>query len=100
MVSQKEVSEESGVFIIRTLLDDGGKPADIVKEKGLAMVGDDFIAAAAKEAIAENPDAVSDYKAGTEKALNFIVGKVMQKTKGKADARLAREMVLKELENS
>lgn len=100
MVSQKEISEESGVFIIRTLLDDGGKPADIVKEKGLAMVGDDFIAAAAKEAIAENPDAVSDYKAGTEKALNFIVGKVMQKTKGKADARLAREMVLKELENS
>ncbi|WNY23997.1 Aspartyl/glutamyl-tRNA(Asn/Gln) amidotransferase subunit B [Methanimicrococcus hongohii] len=98
MVSKKEISEESGVIVIRTLLDEGGKPADIVKAKGLAMVADDFIATAAKEAIAESPDAVADYKAGTEKALNFIVGKVMQKAKGKADARLAREMVLKELE--
>ncbi|MDL2260838.1 Asp-tRNA(Asn)/Glu-tRNA(Gln) amidotransferase subunit GatB [Methanimicrococcus sp. OttesenSCG-928-J09] len=98
MVTKKEISEESGVTVIRTLLDDGGKPSDIVKAKGLAMVADDFIETAAKEAIAESPDAVADYKAGTEKALNFIVGKVMQKAKGKADARLAREMVLQELE--
>ncbi|WNY29343.1 Aspartyl/glutamyl-tRNA(Asn/Gln) amidotransferase subunit B [Methanimicrococcus stummii] len=98
MVSNKEISEESGVTVIRTLLDEGTTPADIVKAKGLGMVADDFIATAAKEAIAESPDAVADYKAGTEKALNFIVGKVMQKAKGKADARLAREMVLKELE--
>ena len=98
MVSKKEISEESGVLVIRTLLDEGGKPADIVKAKGLTMVEDDFIATAAKEAVAESPEAVADYKAGTEKALNFIVGKVMQKAKGKADARLAREMVLKELE--
>lgn len=97
-VSKKEISEESGVTVIRTLLDEGGKAADIVKAKGLSMVGEDFIATAAKEAIAESPEAVADYRAGTEKALNFIVGKVMQKAKGKADARLAREMVLKELE--
>jgi len=98
LISKKEISEESGVIVIRALLDEGGKPADIVKSKGLSMVGDDVIAIAAKEAISENPEAVADYKAGTEKALNFIVGKVMQKAKGKADARLAREMVLKELE--
>ncbi|MDR2944276.1 MAG: Asp-tRNA(Asn)/Glu-tRNA(Gln) amidotransferase subunit GatB [Methanosarcinales archaeon] len=98
MVSKKEISEEGGIAVIRTLLDEGGKPADIVKAKGLAMAADDFIAAAAKEAVAESPDAVADYKGGAENALNFIVGKVMQKAKGKADARLAREMVLKELE--
>jgi aspartyl/glutamyl-tRNA(Asn/Gln) amidotransferase, B subunit len=98
LVSGKKISEESGVTVIRTLLDDGGKPQDIVKAKGLSMVGDDLIEKAAREAIAESPDAVADYKAGTEKALNFIVGKVMQKAKGKADARVAREMVLKELE--
>ncbi|MCL2863580.1 MAG: Asp-tRNA(Asn)/Glu-tRNA(Gln) amidotransferase subunit GatB [Methanimicrococcus sp.] len=99
MVSRKEISEESGIIVIRTLLDDGGKPLDIVKDKGLAMVGGDAITTAVKEAVAESPEAVADYKAGTEKALNFIVGKVMQKAKGKTDARLAREMVLKELEN-
>jgi len=98
MVARKEISEESGIAVLRTLLDEGGTPKEIVASKGLLMVEDNFIETAAKEAVAESPDAVADYKAGTEKALNFIVGKVMQKAKGKADARLAREMVLKELE--
>lgn len=37
------------------------------------------------EAIAENAPVVADYKAGSERALNFIVGQVMKKIRGKAD---------------
>ncbi|WNY25798.1 Asp-tRNA(Asn)/Glu-tRNA(Gln) amidotransferase subunit GatB [Methanolapillus millepedarum] len=97
MVCCKKISDEGGVTVVRALLDEGKKPEQIIAEKGLSMVGGDFLEKAAKEAIAESPEAVADYRAGTEKALNFIVGKVMQKAKGKADARQAREMVLKEL---
>ena len=39
------------------------------------------------EAIKGNPQAVADYKAGKEKALNSLVGAVMKKTKGRGDAR-------------
>ncbi|MDI3487058.1 MAG: aspartyl-tRNA(Asn)/glutamyl-tRNA(Gln) amidotransferase subunit, partial [Methanolobus sp.] len=60
LVTGNKITEQSGVEIIRTVLDDG-------------------------------------YLGGKEKSLNFIVGKVMQKTKGRADAREAREKVLAKL---
>jgi aspartyl-tRNA(Asn)/glutamyl-tRNA(Gln) amidotransferase subunit B len=97
LVTGNRITEQSGVEIIRTVLDHGGKPRDIVNEKGLLKVEDDIVAKAVEEAIAENPEAVADYLAGKEKSLNFIVGKVMQKTKGRADAREAREKVLAKL---
>ena len=51
----------------------------------------------AEEAIRENPQAVADFKAGKEKALNSLVGAVMKKTKGRAYARGAREILLGKL---
>lgn len=94
LVIGNKTTEQSGVEIIRAILDEGGKPQDIVQAKGLLKVEDDIVATAVDEAVAENPEAVTDYLAGKEKSLNFIVGKVMQKTRGRADAREAREKVL------
>lgn len=98
LFSQKKINDVGGVEIIRTLLDEGGTPDEIVVLKNLSMAQDDETERAAIEAVTENQEAVADYKNGTEKALNFLVGKVMQKTKGKADAKTARDMVLKVLE--
>ncbi|QLC49135.1 Asp-tRNA(Asn)/Glu-tRNA(Gln) amidotransferase subunit GatB [Methanolobus zinderi] len=97
LVTENKITEQSGVEIIRTILDHGGKPQDIVKEKGLLKVEDDIVAKAVEEAISENPEAVEDYLGGKEKSLNFIVGKVMQKTKGRADAREAREQLIEKI---
>jgi aspartyl-tRNA(Asn)/glutamyl-tRNA(Gln) amidotransferase subunit B len=97
LVTGNKITEQSAVEIIRTVLDDGGKPQDIVEKKGLLKVEDDIVATAVEEAIAENPEAVADYLGGKKKSLNFLVGKVMQKTKGRADAREAREKVLAKL---
>jgi len=97
LLMRKKITEDSAVDIIRTLLDKGGSPDEIVKEKGLLKVEGDIVATAAEEAIKENPNAVADYRAGKEKALNSLVGAVMKKTKGRADARTAREMLLEKL---
>lgn len=97
LLSQK-ITEDGAVDIIRTLLDKGGgSPEEIVKEKGLIKVEGDIVSIAAEEAIKENPVAVADYKAGKEKALNSLVGAVMKKTKGRADARTVREVLLGKL---
>ncbi len=49
-----------------------------------------------REAIAENPSAVSDYRAGKQVAIMVFVGQVMKKTKGSADALEVRK-ILQEL---
>jgi aspartyl-tRNA(Asn)/glutamyl-tRNA(Gln) amidotransferase subunit B len=98
LLVSKKITEDSAVDIIRTLLDKGGSPDEIVKDKGLIKVEGDIVATAAEEAIKENPQTVADFRAGKEKALNSLVGAVMKKTKGRADARTAREMLLDKLD--
>jgi aspartyl-tRNA(Asn)/glutamyl-tRNA(Gln) amidotransferase subunit B len=50
-----------------------------------------------KEVIRENTKAVEDYKGGKQTTLGFLVGQVMQATKGAADPNEARDILIKEL---
>ena len=59
---------------------------EIGEELGLiGIVQEDAVLEAAKQAIAENPKAVNDYKEGQKNSINFLVGQVMKLTRGKAD---------------
>jgi aspartyl-tRNA(Asn)/glutamyl-tRNA(Gln) amidotransferase subunit B len=62
-------------------------PAAIVERLHLAKTAEDtgFLKTAVEEAISENPKALEDYRNGKAGAINFLVGQVMKKTRGKAD---------------
>jgi len=94
-----KVSDRAAVEVIRTILDgtEEKTPSQIIEEKGLFKAEDDLVTKAVVETISENAAAVQDYLGGTEKSLNFLVGQVMKKTKGTADAKTARELIVKEL---
>ena len=47
-----------------------------------------------KQCISESSDAVNDFLSGKEKALQAIIGKVMSKTKGCANASKARKLIV------
>lgn len=101
MLEQKKITEDGAVEIIRTILDKkGGSPEEIVKSMGLGKAGDDAVQKAVREAVAESPAAVADYKAGSERALNFIVGLVMKKTRGKASPGEVHDLVKEEVEKA
>jgi Asp-tRNA(Asn)/Glu-tRNA(Gln) amidotransferase B subunit len=40
-----------------------------------------------------NPDAVNRFRSGEEKVVGFLVGQVMRETGGKADPKLANELI-------
>jgi aspartyl-tRNA(Asn)/glutamyl-tRNA(Gln) amidotransferase subunit B len=65
-----------------------GRPvADLVREGGLQRISDlGVLHDAVAQVIAENPAAVADIRAGTDKAIGFLVGQVMKRTRGQADA--------------
>ncbi|MGB7571114.1 MAG: Asp-tRNA(Asn)/Glu-tRNA(Gln) amidotransferase subunit GatB [Methanothrix sp.] len=73
---------------------------ELIKEQDLGKAEDDAVQKAVREAVAESAAAVADYRAGTEKALNFIVGQVMKKTKGKADAGEVHRLVKAEVDKA
>jgi aspartyl-tRNA(Asn)/glutamyl-tRNA(Gln) amidotransferase subunit B len=98
MLASSQITEDVAVEIIRTILDKGGDPQEIVRARGLGKAGDEAVLEAVKEAVAECSAAVSDYMAGSPRALNYIVGQVMKKTRGRADPGEVHRLVLQEVE--
>ena len=88
----KEVFEE--------MFGTGRSPALIARESGLVQISDaDSILPAVEEAIAANPDPVSDYLKGKDTAIRFLVGQVMKITKGQAKPQLVTELLREKLES-
>ncbi len=98
LVEQKKVTDETAKRLLEKLVE---KPFDVdvyIKKEGLAVLSDDAeLGKLCDDAIKSNPKAVSDYKKGGERALNFLVGQVVGKTRGRADAKVVREIVLEKL---
>jgi len=94
LLARDKITEQSGVEVIRTILDEGGNPDEVVADKGLLKAGGDLVTAAVEEVISENPGAVADYQNGKQEAINFLMGQVMKKTKGRADAKEVRKMII------
>jgi len=75
-----------------------GKIEEVIKEKekiSSAEVLTNFVL----EVIKENQRVVEDYLAGNEKSFEYLIGEVMKKTKGRADPKLTREILLDSLKN-
>ena len=86
--------------VFTAMAESGDDPKSIVEKRGLASIdADDELTAAAREVIAANPKAVDDYHAGKETAIQFLVGKVMQRTRGRANPQKVIEILGSELAN-
>ena len=65
-----------------------GRPwQDIAKEKGLAAVQGDALREACLASLAANPDVVAKWKSGKTAVKGVLVGDVMKRTRGSADAK-------------
>ncbi|MCD5409408.1 MAG: Asp-tRNA(Asn)/Glu-tRNA(Gln) amidotransferase subunit GatB [Methanocellales archaeon] len=98
MLRSKKITEKSAVQIIRTILDEGGAPPEIVKRKGLLKIEENIIASAVAEVIKENPAAVQDFRNGKNEALHFLMGQVMKKTHGRADPNIVNKLLREKLQ--
>ena len=100
LVENEKITDNVAAKILEKLIE---KPFDVkeyVKKEELEAVSDaSELEKYCKAAIEENPQAVEDYKKGENKALNFIVGKVMAKTRGKATPKELNEIILRLIKN-
>jgi len=70
----------------------------LVKELGLEQVSDTgALQAMVDEVIAANPQSVADFKAGKDRAVGFLVGQIMKKSRGKANPSMVNQMIMKKL---
>ena len=99
LIHSKKITEQTGRRLIEKLVEKEFDVNEYVKKQGLEIISDkEEIENYCRESIKENPEAVENYKKGEEKALHFIIGQVMRKSKGKANPSVVKEIILKILE--
>jgi aspartyl-tRNA(Asn)/glutamyl-tRNA(Gln) amidotransferase subunit B len=91
-----EINRPVAKELLAEMVKSGVSPRKLVQQRGLGKISDqESLLPLVEQVIAENPDAVENYRKGKEKALAFLVGKVMAMTRGRADPqelnRLFRE---------
>ncbi len=98
MIEEGKITPEKGELILREMAKNPKDPEKILDELGLEGLSKDELESTIAEVINENEGAVEDFKSGKEESINFLAGKVMEKTGGKADPREVMDILKNRLE--
>lgn len=99
LVDKGTISGKIAKQVFEEMFIEGKDPETIIKEKGLVQISDTSqLQQFVDEAIAKSPKSVEDYKGGNKKAIGFLVGQVMQATKGQANPGLVNKLLQEALE--
>jgi aspartyl-tRNA(Asn)/glutamyl-tRNA(Gln) amidotransferase subunit B len=94
LVVSGTINRDQGRQVLGEAQASGRTPGEIVRDGGLAQVSDESaLQAVVEKVLAENPHAVADFKAGKQKALGALLGKVKAATGGTANMNVASRML-------
>ena len=93
------ISSKIAKKVFSELVEKGGDPEKIVKDKGLVQISDEGqLTEIITKILDANPQSIEDYKNGKDRALGFLVGQVMKETKGQANPPMVNKIILQEME--
>jgi len=96
-IQSGKVSRNSSKNALHEILKTGKNLTTVVEELDLGNVSDESeLSGIISQVISEEPQAVEQAKSNPQ-TINYLVGKVMQKTKGKADPSLTLDLLKKQI---
>jgi aspartyl-tRNA(Asn)/glutamyl-tRNA(Gln) amidotransferase subunit B len=100
VVDKGVISSSTGKDVFARMFDSGRSADEIVQAENLAQIGDESaLLAIVREVIGRNSEAVTQYRAGKNQTFGFLVGQVMKESKGKANPKIANDLLKRELDN-
>jgi aspartyl-tRNA(Asn)/glutamyl-tRNA(Gln) amidotransferase subunit B len=98
LVDEGKLNDKLARTVLEGVVAGEGDPAAVMTARGLGVVSDTgALTAAVDEAIAANPDIAAKIRDGKVAAAGALVGAVMKTTRGQADAKTVRELILSRL---
>jgi aspartyl-tRNA(Asn)/glutamyl-tRNA(Gln) amidotransferase subunit B len=100
LINQGRISSKLAKQVLSEMFLQGISPAKIVKDKNLEQIIDESkIKEIVEQIILQNPKAVEDFKKGKSNSVQFLIGQVMQKSKGQASPDIASKIIKEVLTN-
>ncbi len=95
LVNDKKISSDQAKKVFTKMLEEKLTPKEIVKKYDMEVIEDaGLIESLVNEVISENAKAIEDYHNGRTNMLDYLVGQVMKKSKGKANPIEAKAKML------
>lgn len=99
LIKDGTLSSKMAKKVFAELVEKGGDPEKIIKEKGLVQISDEGqLTEIITQVLNDNEQSVTDYKNGKDKAKGFLVGQVMKATKGQANPPMVNKILVQELD--
>lgn len=98
LIARGTINQNIAKQVFKEMISSGKMPATIVKEKGMEAVSDSGqLEGFVDEVITENPGPADEYRSGKDQTINFLLGQVMKKSRGKADPSQVKEIIAQKL---
>lgn len=98
LIAAGDVNAAGAKQVLGELFAKGGKPAQVVKKRGLQQISDaKSLHAWVSSTLDKNPDQVADYLSGNQPVINWLFGQSMSSAKGKANPNKLRAELEKQL---
>ncbi|MEV1286416.1 Asp-tRNA(Asn)/Glu-tRNA(Gln) amidotransferase subunit GatB [Micromonospora sp. NPDC049679] len=98
LVDEGKLNDKLARAVLEGVVAGEGTPTEIMSARGLGVVSDTgALTAAVDEAIAANPAIADKIRDGKVAAAGALVGAVMKTTRGQADAKTVRDLILARL---
>ena len=94
-----KISSSAQQTIFNAMLDDSGSAEELAEKLNLIQVSDTgYMDELVQQIIAENPDEAERYREGKKQLMGFFVGQIMKASKGKANPKMATDLIRKHLD--
>jgi len=98
LIDQGTLSGPAAKKVFEQMFDTGKSAGEIAAQQGLTQISDSSaIEEIARQVLADNPQAVADFRAGKEQAVKYLVGQIMKASRGRANPQMATEIIKQEL---
>lgn len=100
MTEKAEISSTNAKELLNELLAGATDPRKLAEEKNLLQVSDESAIASIVDEVLSDPASaasIADIKAGKDKAIGYLVGQVMKRSKGQANPSLAQKLIRERL---
>ncbi len=95
MVNADHISASIGRKVFEEMASSGKDPESIVEEESLSQISDSSeLQAIVNQVLEEHADKVEIYRSGKTGVAGFLVGQVMQKTGGKANPKMVKDLIV------
>ncbi len=100
IITRGEITEKIGKTVLKEMFNTGKPPQTIIEEKDLRPIQDTAaLVQLVRETARDFPEVVNQIKAGDQEPINYMIGQIMKKTRGKADPVALRQVIEEELKS-